>query len=1487
MTEYDVSNFDALRISLASAEDIRSWSRGEVKKPETINYRTLKPEKDGLFCEKIFGPTKDWECACGKYKRIRFKGIVCERCGVEVTRSKVRRERMGHIELAAPVSHIWYFKGSPSRLGYLLDIPPKDLEKVLYFASSIITSVDSEAREEDVDELRDELEADLDELDAERDRLVAATRRLSTDYVPEADEFVDDIEDEDRMTPDEVEDELADIYEEFNERKSLRSEALEAFLKIEPKQLVPDEALYREMRINYSDYFKGGMGAESVRDLLDAMDLATTGEELREVIATGKGQKRAKAIKRLKVVDAFLKSDNKPSDMILDVIPVIPPDLRPMVQLDGGRFATTDLNDLYRRVINRNNRLKRLLDLGAPEIIVHNEKRMLQEAVDSLFDNGRRGRPVTGPGNRPLKSLSDMLKGKQGRFRQNLLGKRVDYSGRSVIVVGPSLKLHQCGLPSAMALELFKPFVMKRLVELEYAANIKAAKRAVDRGASYVWDVLEEVITEHPVLLNRAPTLHRLGIQAFEPILVEGKAIKLHPLVCTAFNADFDGDQMAVHVPLSNEAQAEARVLMLSANNIKSPAHGRPLTIPTQDMIIGLYYLTAARDGFPGEGRAFIDFCDAMNAYDARADLDLQAKIFVRLTKDTQVATAYNEFEERKAGERIETTIGRITFNDVLPDDYPYLNYPMNKSEVGRLVNDCCDRYTISEMEPILDGLKDAGFHYATRAGVTVSVYDATVPPNKGEILAEADKKVDAIDEDYEMGLMSDEERHRQTVDIWNAANEEVGNAMADNFDRFNPIYMMAFSGARGNIKQIRQLAGMRGLMSDPKGEIIDRPIKANFREGLSVLEYFISSHGARKGLADTALRTADSGYLTRRLVDVAQDVIVREIDCGTTEGVSYPLLNAKGDLDMNLIGRCVIDPVVGTDGQVVMEGDSYITNEGQLAAMLRSGVEDVTIRTVMTCHAKQGVCQKCYGWDLATSRPVNIGTAVGIIAAQSIGEPGTQLTMRTFHTGGVAGDDITHGLPRVTELFEARKPKGLAVLAEIAGTLQVAGDKQSKNITVHDQEGNIREYEVSARAQMMPGVIDGCEVQVGQQLTKGSINPHDLLRLTDPNTTLRYIVGQVQDVYVSQGVDINDKHIEVIARQMLRKLAVLDAGDSKYLPGRQVNRFEFEDVANQLVLEGKEPPTGQPLLLGITKASLATDSWLSAASFQETTKVLTDAAIEGKTDHLVGLKENVIIGKPIPAGTGLKRYRNVGLTYKGRPVDEKAGNDTLPDSAPEELRDVEEMLPQPQDWSLDGEGYLNMTGNNYSSYFNSIGMGGRTQALSDEEARLYIYDDLGVSQRWANKFSEAGIETVADLVGYTEDDLMRIEGIGSKAIEELKTGLEDHGLLRVIEDDLNASSDDMSQLLDMVFSPDDTILIGGDEPATFNTEGEDMLGEALPPRSYQRNLEELDALLGNVGNIGMSVTDREAEEESNRHLAAGEEDSSDDATDAAGEDEE
>ncbi len=1440
MTDFDVNNFDAIRIGLASADQIRSWSHGEVKKPETINYRTLKPEKDGLFCEKIFGPVKDWECSCGKYKRIRFKGIVCERCGVEVTRSKVRRERMGHIELAAPVSHIWYFKGSPSRLGYLLDLTPRDLEKVLYFAASIITWVDAEAREEDAADLKDELDADLEELDAERERMAESIRAQG-----DADNY-DEFSDEEPLTAEEIAIELADLEEEYVERKQLRADAYDAFMKISTKDLIPDEELYREMRINYSEYFRGGMGAEAIRDLVRSIDLAKLSEELTEVIGSSKGQRRAKAIKRLKVTAGFQSSANDASDMILDVIPVIPPDLRPMVQLDGGRFATSDLNDLYRRVINRNNRLKRLLDLGAPEIIVNNEKRMLQEAVDALVDNGRRGRPVTGPGNRPLKSLSDMLKGKQGRFRQNLLGKRVDYSGRSVIVIGPQLKLHQCGLPKTMALELFKPFVMKRLVELELAANIKSAKRAIELNASYVWDVLEEVITDHPVLLNRAPTLHRLGIQAFEPVLVEGKAIRLHPLVCTAFNADFDGDQMAVHVPLSTEAQAEARVLMLSSNNLRTPAHGRPLTVPSQDMIIGLYYLTSMREGFPGEGRAFINFDDAMNAYDSRAGVDLQARISVRLDHDLDVKTSRFEVETHKAGERIETTIGRITFNDLLPDDYPFVNYVMDKPEVSNLVEQCCDIYELSEVEPILDGLKEAGFHYATRAGVTVSIWDATIPPEKEEILAAADEKVAEIEGAYENGFMSWDERHREIIDIWNEANDEIGIKMAENFDRFNPIYMMANSGARGNIKQVRQLAGMRGLMADPKGEIIDRPIKANFREGLSVLEYFVSTHGARKGLADTALRTADSGYLTRRLVDVAQDVIVREVDCQTDDGVDYSIFDYRGAIDVDLVGRCLLNDVVDPEtGELLARAGEYVTGIPMIQKFVEAGLESVMIRTVMTCHARHGICQKCYGWDLASRMPVNIGTAVGIIAAQSIGEPGTQLTMRTFHSGGVAGDDITHGLPRVTELFEARQPKGMAVLAEIDGTLQISTDKNSHIITIHDQEGNLKEYQVSTRVQFMPGIEDGVEVTLGQQITKGSVNPHDLLRLTDANTTLSYIVREVQNVYTSQGVDINDKHIELIARQMLRKVVILDAGDSHFLPGQQVDRFEYEREAKRVTMEGGEVPAASPVLLGITKASLATDSWLSAASFQETTKVLTDAALEGKLDELNGLKENVIIGKPIPAGTGLSAYRDVRITYKGEHVDpETSTGPVLPEWAPTALKNVEELLPKPQ-WQTE-DGYMDEDG--------SITHNGRI--IPAEVLKLYLFDDLGVSQRWTNKFSEAGIEIVGDLIGHTEDDLLKIDGIGAKALEELREGLDQHDLLYLIdpEDDL-ATEDDISQLLEMVFSPEDDgpVMLGTSAPRLHN-DSDELIGNPeeskTNPQAINEDMASLDELLSQVERV-------------------------------------
>jgi DNA-directed RNA polymerase subunit beta' len=1095
--------------------------------------------------------------------------------------------------------------------------------------------------------------------------------------------------------------------------------------------------------------------------------------------------------------------------MILDAVPVIPPDLRPMVQLDGGRFATSDLNDLYRRVINRNNRLKRLLDLGAPEIIVNNEKRMLQEAVDALFDNGRRGRPVTGPGNRPLKSISDMLKGKQGRFRQNLLGKRVDYSGRSVIVVGPELKLHQCGLPKTMALELFKPFVMKRLVDLDRVQNIKAAKRLVDRQDRVVWDVLEEVIQDHPVLLNRAPTLHRLGIQAFEPILVEGKAIRIHPLVCTAFNADFDGDQMAVHLPLSAEAQAEARTLMLSTNNIKSPAHGRPLTTPTQDMVIGLYYLTADREGMPGEGRAFMSSDDAVLAYDNRADLDLQAKIHVRLTED--VLEEYREdgqikYRERSAGERIETTVGRITFNRSLPGDYPFVNLEIDKKGISRIVEDCSVRYSTTQMGQILDEIKRLGFHYATRAGVTVSVYDATVPKEKDAILGAADGEVDKIELQYERGLITRDERHRQIVQVWTDATDEVGDAMAAGFDRFNPVYMMAYSGARGNIKQIRQLAGMRGLMANPKGDIIDRPIKANFREGLTVLEYFISTHGARKGLADTALRTADSGYLTRRLVDVAQDVIVRETDCRTEEGVSFAVVKPDGNIDHNLVGRCLLEPAVNPDtGEVVLDAGEYLRNDEHVRELAEAGVQRVVGRTVMTCHAKHGICQACYGWDLASGSPVDIGTAVGIIAAQSIGEPGTQLTMRTFHTGGVAGEDITHGLPRVTELFEARKPKGLAVLAELAGKLTVEEQDKTRRLLITAEDGTEQEYVVSRRTQLLPGVVDGADIELAQQLTRGSVNPHDLLALKGPAETLRYIVEQVQDVYRSQGVDINDKHIEAIGRQMLRKVTIMEPGDTVLLPGSIVDRFEFMRVNEEVLAEGGEPASGNPVLLGITKASLATDSFLSAASFQETTRVLTDAAIAGKEDELLGLKENVIIGKLIPAATGMKRYRQVKLTYRGQNIETETAivEGALPDWAPEELKEIEALLPvrpEPEpdvsffsDFDMDEAGDIDVTA------FTGVTFDPTAEVMPEAEFEVeeisaapaesvisgdlesVTLSDIGVSTRWVNKFVEAGVTSVADLKGKAEDDLLELPGIGQKAVEEVRAGLEANGLVHVL----------------------------------------------------------------------------------------------------------
>ncbi|MBC7254306.1 MAG: DNA-directed RNA polymerase subunit beta' [Actinobacteria bacterium] len=1225
----DVNDFDKLKIGLATADQIRSWSHGEVKKPETINYRTLKPEKDGLFCEKIFGPTRDWECYCGKYKRVRFKGIICERCGVEVTRARVRRERMGHIELAAPVAHIWYFKGVPSRMGYLLDITPKDLEKILYFASYVITFVDEEKRQRDLPLLEEELNEEIAEIEETTRRRIEELRAAAEGEEKPVEEGEEPIP---KLKPQQLEKEIKSLEEKARRRIDELRRVFEEFKALEYKQLISDEVLFREMRERYGDYFRGGMGAEAVQEMLANVDLEKEAAELREIIRNSKGQKRQRATKRLKVVSAFLNTDNDPTAMVLTCIPVIPPDLRPMVQLDGGRFATSDLNDLYRRVINRNNRLKRLLDLGAPEIIVNNEKRMLQEAVDALFDNGRRGRAVTGPGNRPLKSLSDMLKGKQGRFRQNLLGKRVDYSGRSVIVVGPNLKLHQCGLPKQMALELFKPFVMKLLVDKDYAQNIKSAKRMVERQRPEVWDVLDEVIREHPVLLNRAPTLHRLGIQAFEPVLVEGKAIQIHPLVCTAFNADFDGDQMAVHLPLSAEAQAESRILMLSAHNILSPAHGRPITTPTQDMVLGASYLTVIKEGEKGEGKAFASPEEAVMAHEFR-EVALHAPVKVRIRKKGRPAKIY------------DTSVGRVIFNTAFPDDYPFINEEVNKSVLQRIVTEVAERYDTVQTAEILDNIKRIGFHYATRAGITIGISDITVPPDKDKILEEPEAEVERIEENYKRGLITEEERHQRMVELWTEATDRVTEAMEKAFDVFNPIYMMASSGARGNIKQIRQLAGMRGLVANPKGEIIDRPIKSNFREGLTVLEYFISTHGARKGLADTALRTADSGYLTRRLVDVSQEVIVREYDCGTDKGIPVRVHTPQGELNPSLAARVALERVVHPrTGEVLVEPGEEI-NMATVEKLSKAGVEEVMVRSVMTCESRHGVCCLCYGTMLATGRLVEIGEAVGIIAAQSIGEPGTQLTMRTFHTGGVAGEDITHGLPRVVELFEARKPKGQAVIAEISGKVTIEDSERSRKITIVGPDNKERVYQVSRRARLR--VRNGQEVAAGDQLTEGSINPHDILRVLGTQAAQLYLVHEVQEVYKSQGVDIHDKHIELIVRQMMKKVEVLDPGDTDLLPGDKVDRKYFEEVNQAVIAQGGEPATARQMLLGITKASLATNSFLSAASFQETTRVLTDAAISGKVDPLLGLKENVIIGKLIPAGTGMARYRNIKVKPK------------------------------------------------------------------------------------------------------------------------------------------------------------------------------------------------------------------------------------------------
>ncbi len=1281
----DINEFDTINIGLASSKQVRSWSHGEVTKPETINYRTLKPEKDGLFCERIFGPTKDWECYCGKYKRVRYKGIVCERCGVEVTRSKVRRERMGHIDLAAPVSHIWFFKGVPSRIGYLLDMAPKDLEKVLYFAASIVTYIDEEARQKDMGKLEKEVQKYVDGLESEKQQMVqeiqeSIERRVAyyetgkqTDFSPDDHLWAENLDAKPtRMKADDrekaisavrkaLEGDIADTEAYMDSSIDRMQRTWELFTEMQVRDIVPDESLFRELRerfgspYGFGEYFRGGMGADAVRDLLEQVDLEAEAEKLDIEVKTAKGQKQARSVKRLKVVTAFLGSENKPSDMILEAVPVIPPELRPMVQLDGGRFATSDLNDLYRRVINRNNRLKRLLDLGAPEIIVNNEKRMLQEAVDALFDNGRRGRPVTGPGNRALKSLSDMLKGKQGRFRQNLLGKRVDYSGRSVIVSGPNLRLHQCGLPKIMALELFKPFIMARLVERKVVQNIKAAKKMVESGVPEVWDVLEEVIHEHPVLLNRAPTLHRLGIQAFEPILVEGKAIQVHPLVCHAFNADFDGDQMAVHLPLSAEAQAEARLLMLSSNNILSPATGQPLATPSQDMVLGTYYLTYGPSA---------EELEAKEAEIKAGDAKDRPKVFrsaqeAELSYEHRAVKLQDLAEYRRPGtdDHVLTTVGRIIFNETIeraleqtlgedfnPKDYEFVNQSMRKKDTNALIGRLIYAHGASAIAIVLDAFKDLGFKYATRSGVTFSKNDIVVPPSKPEILAKYDERVAEISDQYDMGLISQAERHDLIVEQWTQATEEVGQAMEDNLEELNPIYMMANSGARGSFKQIRQLAGMRGLMANPKGEIIERPIKANFVEGLTVQEYFISTHGARKGLADTALRTADSGYLTRRLVDVSQDVIIRENDCKTKDDVELEVWR-DGAINDNLVGRFPSEDWKTKRGRVICSKNEMISPDHLVDAEETFADEPdavVRLRSVLKCRAETGICQKCFGASLATGQLAEIGDAVGIIAAQSIGEPGTQLTMRTFHTGGIAGADITHGLPRIVELFEARKPKGLAVLSEQAGKVAVEETEKARKVTITDEAGEEHAYSFPRRTRLF--VEHGQKVEAGTQLNEGSLYPHDLLRISGRTATEVYLTAEVQKVYKSQGVDINDKHIEIIVRQMMKKVKVEQKGDSELLPGQYIEINEIEDLNKELKKAKKEQVSFEEVILGITKASLATESFLSAASFQETTKVLTDAALERKTDRLVGLKENVIIGKLIPAATGLKRYRSIEI---------------------------------------------------------------------------------------------------------------------------------------------------------------------------------------------------------------------------------------------------
>ena len=1197
---YQPMTFDAIKIGLASPEKILEWSKGEVTKPETINYRTLKPEKDGLFCEKIFGPSKDWECHCGKYKKIRYKGVVCDRCGVEVTKASVRRERMGHIALAAPVSHIWYFKGIPSRMGLILDLSPRTLEKVLYFASYIVL---------------DKGESDL-------------------------------------------------MYKQ-----------------------VLSEAEYQEAREKWGSTFRVGMGAESIKELLENIDLEKEYTELTEGLKGATGQKRARIVKRLEVVEAFRESGNKPEWMIMTNIPVIPPDLRPMVQLDGGRFATSDLNDLYRRIINRNNRLRRLLELGAPDIIVRNEKRMLQEAVDALIDNGRRGRPVTGPGNRALKSLSDMLKGKSGRFRQNLLGKRVDYSGRSVIVVGPELKIYQCGLPKEMAIELFKPFVMKELVQNGTAHNIKNAKKMVERLQPEVWDVLEEVIKEHPVMLNRAPTLHRLGIQAFEPILVEGKAIKLHPLVCTAFNADFDGDQMAVHLPLSVEAQAECRFLLLSPNNLLKPSDGGPVAVPSQDMVLGIYYLTQERPGAKGEGMIFKSFNEALLAYE-NAAVTLHSRVKVRVSKKMADGTV-------KTG-TVESTVGRFMFNEIIPQDLGLVDrdvegnelllevdFHVGKKQLKQILEKVINTHGATATAEVLDHVKAMGYKLSTRAAMTVSISDMTVPPQKPEMIKNAQDTVDKITKNFKRGLITEEERYKEVVETWKATDDALTKALLDGLDKYNNIFMMADSGARGSDKQIKQLAGMRGLMADTTGHTIELPIKSNFREGLDVLEYFMSAHGARKGMSDTALRTADSGYLTRRLVDVSQELIIHEVDCAKP-GAPIPGMYVKAFMDGNevieslqdrITGRYICENIVDKDGNILVKANHMVTPK-RAELICKKGVDEkgepltqIKIRTILTCRSHSGVCAKCYGSNMATGEPVQVGEAVGIIAAQSIGEPGTQLTMRTFHSGGVAGGDITQGLPRVEELFEARKPKGLAIITEIAGTANLNDTKKKREIIVTNKEtGESKAYLIPYGSRIK--VADGAELEAGDELTEGSVNPHDILRIKGLRAVQDYMIQEVQRVYRLQGVEINDKHIEVIVRQMLKKIRIEESGDTEFLPGTNVDRLEFEDVNEALEAEGKEPATGEQIIMGITKASLATNSFLSAASFQETTKVLTEAAIKGKVDPLVGLKENVIIGKHIPAGTGMRKYRDIKLNTEMEMEDEL----DFEDDFDFEFKDADEM---------------------------------------------------------------------------------------------------------------------------------------------------------------------------------------------------------------------